>query len=108
MWNLSLALLRIDSGNGNRFCAFRARFQLGGPLQEMVERNIVGAVQMQRRNGSRAIEDRRVIAFRIDTIDVLLFVEPVETAPARVGAFLQHVARHFLGLPRAAYAAIPD
>ena len=46
------------------------------------------AVQMERSYGSSAIEDRGVIAFRIEPIDMFLLVEPVEAAPARVGPLL--------------------
>jgi hypothetical protein len=46
------------------------------------------AIEMERSYGSSAIEDRGVIAFRIEPVDMFLFVEPVEAAPARVGPFL--------------------
>ena len=66
------------------------------------------AVEMERCNGSRAVENGCVIAFRIDPFDVFLFEEPIEAAPARIGAFLQHVARDFLGLARDAHGSVPD
>src|SRR5580704_5549115 len=63
---------------------------------------------MKGSNGSRAIKDRGVIALGIDPLNMLLLEEPVETAPARVGPFLQDVARYFFGLTRGAHAAVPD
>src|SRR5215472_18568480 len=62
---------------------------------------------MQRRYGRCAVKNRCVVALRIEPFHALLFEEPVEAAPARVRAFLQDIARDFLGLPREANAPIP-
>src|SRR4029077_4665984 len=108
IWSISQTLFRIESRNRDCLRALCCGFHLGGPLREMIERSFVRAVEMEGSNGSRAFKDSRVIASRIDSFDVLLFMEPVEGASARIGAFLQHVAGDLLGLPRDADAAVPD
>src|SRR5580704_13045831 len=84
----SLALLQVRARHGNRLCVLRVPIQLGRPLRQMIERCFMRAIEMERSYGSSAIEDRGVITFRIEPIDMFLFVEPVEGAPTRVGPLL--------------------
>src|SRR2546422_10981252 len=86
---------------------FEGGFEELGPVGEMVEGGGVCVVEMQRGDGDGGVTDGGVIGVFFDVLIHLLLVEPEVAAAARVGAFLQKVARNFFGLPDELHNAAP-
>src|SRR5277367_4301417 len=79
--------LRVERGTSPRARSrLDYRFQQLRPVREVFERRRVGVIELEGRDGDRAVADGRKIGVRFDVFDALLFVQPEIFAAARVGA----------------------
>src|SRR6266403_4282654 len=67
-----------------------------GPVRKMIEGFGVRGVEVQRRDGNGAGENRRVIGVRLNVLVNFLLEQPKITAAPRILAFRKLVARDFL------------
>ena len=64
-------------------------------------------VELEWRDGNRSIADGGVIGVRVNSFGELLFVQPVKSAPARVGAGLKQVSGDLGRLARKSHGSVP-
>src|SRR6266403_512298 len=78
------------------FLFTKCRRDRRGPMRKMIEGFGVRGVEVQRRDGNGAGENRRVIGIRLNVLINFLLEQPKITASARIFSFRQLVARDFL------------
>ena len=60
-----------------------------GPMRQVIQRRGVGVIELEGGDGNGAVADGGHVGVRVDAFDLLLFVQPIIAAAARIGAGLE-------------------